>query len=320
MTIPRWREIQSQAYRDVKKLIEFLELDSKNAELVDLSPRFALNLPVRLAQKIEKNSPNDPLFLQFVPLKIKESEAGCLEDPTSDKLFQKGERVLQKYASRALLLTTSACAMHCRFCFRQNFPYSKKSGYKEELELIAKDPTLQEIILSGGDPLSLSNAALFELISGLETIAHVKRVRFHTRFPIGIPERIDEEFLDIIEKCRLQLFFVTHCNHPRELDSEVIDSLKKVQRRGASLLNHSVLLKGVNDDTETLKELFNALSNAGILPYYLNALDPVTGASHFDVPISEGKRMLKELQGSLSGYSLPRFVKEIPFEPSKTHL
>lgn len=325
MTIPRWREVQRKNFTNLNKLIDFLELDPSNRRFLEAAPKFPLNLPLRLAEKIEKNNLEDPILLQFVPLidpmRVGIEEKNTVLDPTSDLSFQKSEHLLQKYAMRALILTTSACAMHCRYCFRQNFPYSTiKNSFQEELQLIKQDSSLKEIILSGGDPLSLSNQSLSELIENLDEIPHLRRLRFHSRFPIGIPERIDEGLLAILNKTRLQVIFVTHVNHARELDEEVLSALKMIQKLGVLVLNSSVLLKGVNDRVSILEELSNLLSDHGILPYYLHALDPVRGSSQFDVPIDIGKKLINELQECLSGYSVPKFVKEIPFEKSKTPL
>ena len=319
-----WREIQKQNFRDWKKLAEFLELDSKQlAELLS-TPDFPLNLPLRLAEKIAKNTLGDPILKQFFPLKKELLETpGYLLDPVQDATFRKSSKLLHKYQGRALLVCTSVCAMHCRFCFRQNFTYDispQQASFQEEFAIIKEDTTLTEIILSGGDPLSLSHSTLENLIRELDVIPHLKKVRFHTRFPIGIPERIDAPFLELLASLRMQTIFVIHCNHPKELDEDVIASLKKIQKLGIPVLNQCVLLSEVNDSIETLHELFEKLTSCGILPYYLHQLDKVKGTSHFNVDEDKGRELIEMLTSRLPGYAIPKYVKEIPGKMSKTGL
>lgn len=321
MTIPRWREIQRGNFTSLTALADYLELDETHRCSLARRSDFPLNLPRRLAAKIAKNSLTDPLLLQFVPLEEEQSLPFTNPDPTHELAFQKQERLLQKYSRRALIIASGGCAMHCRYCFRQHFPYPQKSSlFLEELNLIRADPTLDEIILSGGDPLTLGNDKLAYLIAALGEISHLKRLRIHTRFPVGIPERIDDEFCEILAKSTLQVIFVVHINHPIELDQEVIAALKRIQRLAIPILNQSVLLRGVNDSVDTLEQLSTALMNAGILPYYLHHLDPVKGASRFDTPICDGKALIEGLQERISGYGVPRYVQEIPFKKSKTAL
>jgi EF-P beta-lysylation protein EpmB len=319
---PKWRTIQNQNIKHWEELCDFLELEEKYRSLILKSTRFPLNLPLRLAKKIAKNSWEDPILRQFLPtLEENKSVAGFLRDPVRDALFQREKKLLKKYHGRALLLTSSACAMNCRFCFRQNFDYEREiKGFEHDLEDIREDATLSEIILSGGDPLSLSNGILQQLIDELGKIEHVKRLRFHSRFPIGIPERIDEEFLYMLDESSLQIFFVIHCNHPREMDEEIYAALKKIQRLGIPVLNQAVLLKNVNDNLETLHELCEALVNHGILPYYLHQLDKVEGAAHFEVETSQGAKLIQALNERISGYGVPRYVAEIAGEKAKTAL
>lgn len=319
---PLWRTIQRQNFTDWKKLFTFLELGEEHSQKVLSQPRFILNLPLRLAEKIAKGKFDDPILRQFLPL-VEESEdtAGFLLDPVGDGTSRKESKLLHKYRGRALLVCTSACAMHCRFCFRQHFDYdSQDTLFDEELEIIRNDSSLSEIILSGGDPLSVSDPILGKLIERLSSVPHLKRLRFHTRFPIGIPERLDDSFLKILEECPLQVFFIIHCNHPTELDETILAALKKVQKLGIPVLNQSVLLKGVNDDLATLKSLSECLIDNGILPYYLHQLDRVQGAAHFEVDKKQGNAIVQELAKELSGYGVPRYVREIAGEKSKTNL
>ena len=316
-----WQTILRNNFTKTAALLDFLEFAPSHREKILDRSRFVLNLPRRLAEKIEKNNPLDPLFLQFVPqlLEVEKSQNPLFVlDPVGDCGAQKAPKMLHKYHGRALLLPTSACAMHCRYCFRQNFPYEKNKGLTEELELIRNDPTLSEIMLSGGDPLSLPNAQLRDYLEQLAAIPHVKHIRFHTRFPMGIPERIDDEFLEILSKVPQQIWFVIHCNHPKEFDEDITTALKKIRNLGAVLLNQSVLLKGVNDNVETLVALSELLTKQGIMPYYLHQLDRVEGTEHFEVSENHGLELIKQMRGRLPGYAVPRYVREIPNENSKT--
>jgi len=312
-----WRKIQRQNFTCWKKLAEFLQLDPVH---ILKDSKFPLNLPLRLAQKIQKNTWDDPILLQFLPTnKEKEVVPGFTPDPVGDFAARKSSKLIKKYQGRALLVCTSSCAMNCRFCFRQNYDYeTEDKSFAEEVKLIQQDSTLTEIILSGGDPLSLSNQTLANLIQQLDAIPHLERLRFHTRFPIGIPERIDEEFLSLLEQMRMQVFFVIHSNHPSELDSDVTAALKKIQKLGIPVLSHIVLLRGVNDTVATLKTHCEKLAANGILPYCLNQLDRVQGAAHFEVPETEGRALLAQLTELMSGYTVPKYVKEEAGKPSKT--
>ncbi|MCK4934008.1 MAG: KamA family radical SAM protein [Simkaniaceae bacterium] len=312
----KWREIQRNNFTKWDKLQTFLEL--KNCEIPDV--KFPLNIPFRLAQKMQKGILDDPILKQFLPSK----EELLLDpqftiDPIGDLKSVRSEKLLHKYHGRALLLCTSACAMHCRYCFRQNFPYETRIlDYSKELKIIAKDRSIKEIILSGGDPLSLSDERLKNLILSLDAIKHLKILRFHTRFPIGIPERISETFLTLLQNLRLQVVFVIHTNHKNELDSDIFGALKAVQRLGVPVLSQTVLLKGINDNLRALTELFEALIRNGIIPYYLHKLDRVWGATHFEVPKEKGSQLIKNLRATLPGYAVPRYVEEIAGEKSKT--
>ncbi|MCC5831654.1 MAG: KamA family radical SAM protein [Chlamydiales bacterium] len=276
---------------------------------------------MRLARKIEKGNREDPILKQFAP-HPEEALQNTLysADPVGDQQSRCAPKSLKKYDRRILLLTTQACAMHCRYCFRQNFAYAKQKEFALELDQIKADNDLREVILSGGDPLSLSDRVLKELVKELSFIPHLKRLRFHTRFPIGIPERITQEFLKILSDCPLQTWFVIHCNHPRELDSDVLAALKSIQRLGIPVLNQAVLLRGVNDTIEILQELCERLADNGIQPYYLHQLDRVQGAARYEVTQEEGRRLIEELRKRLSGYAVPAYVQEIAGKPSKTPL
>ena len=247
-------------------------------------------------------------------------QSGYSSDPIGDIPSRKSAKLLHKYDGRVLLVCTSACVMHCRYCFRQNFDYEPQPGFTEELELITADPTIHEVILSGGDPLSLNNQTLKQLLTKLSEIPHLTRLRFHTRFPIGIPERLDDEFIAILTSLKQSVWFVIHVNHASELDYDILERLGELRRQGIIILNQSVLLKGVNDSAQALKDLCEKLVDNGILPYYLHQLDRVQGTGHFEVDENVGVKLINELSMCLPGYAVPKYVREISGEPSKTSL
>ena len=310
-----WKRIQKENFTDIEELAAFLELPYAFPLLK--KSKFPLNLPRRIALKISKNNLEDPILRQFLPIEDENRHSGYT-DPVQDASFQKTSHLLHKYAGRMLIVTTGACAMNCRFCFRQNYEYSSGGDFSKELEILSQDETIEEVLLSGGDPLSLSNRRLRILLENLAKIPHVKRIRFHTRFPVGIPERIDGDLLTILEKCPQQIIFILHINLAEELDPDITSALKKIARLGIPILTQTVLLRGVNDSLEVLKKLFLTLVNNGLIPYYLHQLDPVQGAMHFEVLLH--KELLEALHAELPGYALPRFVKEEPFAKGKTLL
>ncbi|MFA6118330.1 MAG: KamA family radical SAM protein [Parachlamydiales bacterium] len=307
-------------FTNINKLIDFLKLDKKNEKLILKQPTFPLLLPFNLAKKIQKNDINDPIFKQFVPTvnELKNNNKYSL-DPLCEDKFSKN-KLIKKYNKRALLLCSSTCAMHCRFCFRRHTKNTIDRDFDEEIKIIKDDETLNEIILSGGDPLSLSNIDLKNLLEKLDSISHLKRIRFHTRYIIGFPERIDSEFIEILKKINKQIIFVFHINHPNEIDDEVISSINKLKQNNFLLFNQNVLLKGINDDPNVLEKLYELLIGLNIAPYYLFQLDKVKGAKHFEVSRNQGKALIKTLKENLSGYLCPKYVREIPFEKNKSSI
>lgn len=317
-----WQQVLRTNFTKWDALADFWELTASQRSQVLPHPRFVLNAPLRLAEKAAKGTLVDPIVRQFLPL-TQESETaiGFTADPVADASFQCTPGLLQKYQGRVLIITTGACAMHCRYCFRQNYEYNvPDKTFAQELAQIEQSPDINEVILSGGDPLSLPNNVLKELIARLAGMPHVRKIRFHTRFPMGIPERIDAEFLAILQSCPAQVWFVIHANHVSEFDQEIWDALHAIRKAGAVVMNQSVLLKGVNDTIESLRDLCLALVNHGIVPYYLHQLDRVRGAAHFEVPEHQGIRLIAELQALLPGYAVPRYMREIPGALSKTHI
>ena len=305
----------------MRSIIEFCRICEADGELLLLDPAFSVSLPRRLAQKIEPGNIHDPIFRQFVPFRDEAvSVGGFLCDPLLESTARPCSNLLHKYFGRALLIASSGCGMHCRFCFRRQFPYAGQEAFFEELAYLQSHQEIDEIILSGGDPLALSTHALMDLLTRLEAIPHIRRIRIHTRFPIGIPERIDEELLRGLSAIKKPIVVSLHVNHPNELDDDVRASLQRLKAIGAMLLSQTVLLKGINDSVSVLKRLMSDLVQAGVLPYYLHQLDRVEGAHHFEVPIREGIGLMEALQATLPGYMVPRYVQERHGAPGKTIL
>ncbi|MCK5455035.1 MAG: EF-P beta-lysylation protein EpmB [Calditrichia bacterium] len=323
--IPDWNVEMARAVTDPAELLRILELDKSlfldNARLASRS--FSVRVPHGYIARMNKGDPNDPLLKQVLPLGLElESVDGFISDPVSDHTAMVAPGILQKYHGRALLITTGACAIHCRYCFRRHFPYTDTgpswNGWCSSLEYIASNPDITEVILSGGDPLSLSDKRLAELIHEIGKITHVSRLRIHTRLPVVLPERINESLVQILHSSRLTTVMVIHANHPNEINEPVSRALKMLDAKGIRLLNQSVLLKGINDHPETLAELSEALFDSGVLPYYLHLLDKVAGAAHFDVEKTDAIKLLKTLNTMLPGYLVPKMVKEIPGKAGKT--
>lgn len=314
-----WRIILRNNFTRIEALADFLELNKEQRAQVIVRPNFPLQVPLRLAQKMAKGTLDDPLVKQFLPLSQElQTHSQFSFDPVCDASFREGGKLLRKYEGRVLLVCTSACAMHCRYCFRQHFAYTQAKGFEEELAQIEEDLSIHEVILSGGDPLSLSNEVLGDLLRRIAKLPHIRRIRFHTRFPIGIPERIDDDFLHLISLLPQQIYFVIHCNHPAELDQDIFDRLKALQRLGCLILNQAVLLKDINDNIETLHQLAEQLVNHGVVFYYLHQLDRVQGAAHFEVEEEKGRLLIAEMMKRLPGYAVPKYVKELAGEPNKS--
>ncbi len=288
------------------------------------SELFGLRVPLSFVRRMRPGDPADPLLRQVMPLAAELVEQpGFGSDPLSEREAFKAPGLLQKYPGRALLIATGACAINCRYCFRREFPYAQQIGsgpLGEALDAIAADSSVTEVILSGGDPLSLSDARLRALTERLAEIAHIRRLRLHTRLPVVLPARVDAGLLQWLRDLPWPVAVVLHSNHGNEIDEEVRSACLKLRTAGAMLLNQSVLLRGVNDSVTALAELSQRLFAAGVVPYYLHLLDRVRGAAHFDVPEATAQRLVGELAASLSGYLVPRLVREVPGGPAKIPL
>ncbi|MXW08170.1 MAG: EF-P beta-lysylation protein EpmB [Gammaproteobacteria bacterium] len=314
-----WQAILRSSVRSVKELQHLLELQDNQVDWVDDS-EFPLHIPRTFIERMEKRNPRDPLLLQVAPsCKELNFSEGYTPDPLNEYEFTLNGGVVKKYANRALVITTQACPVHCRYCFRRHFDYSTNqlTDLQRTLETLKNDPSIAEVILSGGDPLTLSNTKLDTLIQQLQRLEHVQILRIHTRFPIMIPQRITPALVEILSKTRLKVVIVVHINHPNEIDDSVQQAIERFRNAQIDVFNQSVLLKGVNDSVQTLSKLMHRVFEIGVVPYYLHLFDPVAGAHHYDLPETTALALWKELQPELPGYLVPRLVREVPHQPAK---
>ena len=321
--VPAWQSQLARAITDPAELLAALGLGEEWLPAARAAAQlFPLRVPREFVARMRRGDPHDPLLRQVLPL-AEEFLAGegYTTDPVGDLAAMTVPGVLHKYQGRVLLTVTGACAVHCRYCFRRHFPYADANPaadqWRAALEYIAGDTSITEVILSGGDPLTQSDRRLSDLVHFLESIPHLRRLRLHTRVPIVLPDRVNEELLSWIRRARLKTVIVLHVNHAQEIDATVRTMAGALKSVGVELLNQSVLLRGVNDKAETLASLSEALFDAGVLPYYLHALDRVRGAVHFEVKETAAKRVMRELHERLPGYLVPRFVREIASMPGK---
>jgi EF-P beta-lysylation protein EpmB len=321
-----WQRQLSQAVRDPTVLCQRLGLSQ--AWLAGAQAGhglFEICVPDAYLARIVPNDPNDPLLRQILPTGDEAAAPpGYVTDPLEEADHRPVKGLIHKYANRVLLIASPACAINCRYCFRRHFPYHENSPsraqWQEALDYLRADTTIHEAILSGGDPLAASDRQLAWLVKQLESIPHLKRLRIHTRLPVVIPDRVDESLLGWLGSTRLQKVVVLHINHANEIDQAVLDACTRLKQAGVTLLNQSVLLRGINDSVPTLAALSERLFEAGVLPYYLHVLDPVQGAAHFDVPDSEAQALIQALLEHLPGFLMPRLVREVPGKMSKTPL
>lgn len=320
---PAWQKALADAISSPLELLRLLEIDAVATGLrLSVDSRFRQRVPRGFAARMRKGDPHDPLLRQVLPLAEEDIETpGFLTDPVGDLKAETVPGVLHKYHGRALLITTGACAIHCRYCFRRHFPYgdSNPAGdrWQAALDYLRGDDSITEIILSGGDPLSLSDGRLSELAQALATIPHLKRLRVHTRLPVVLPARVNDQMLAWLTGRRLQPVMVIHANHANEIDDDVRNALRMLRNAGVPLLNQSVLLKGINDNVDALCDLSEALFDAGALPYYLHLLDPVQGAAHFNVDNATAAALINTVRTRLPGYLVPQLVREFPGGASK---
>lgn len=321
---PAWQHELRHAFSNPMELLRYLELDPalpvlKTSQLGG----FSLRVPRGFAARMRKGDTQDPLFLQVWPqVREDDTAVGYQIDAVGDLKTARPGGILHKYRNRVLVMTTGACAIHCRYCFRRHFPYSEqlaaRDQWREALQTIASDSSIEEVILSGGDPLSLTDEKLAFFADAVDAIPHVQRLRLHTRQPVVLPERVDHRLLEWMGRGRLEKIIVLHANHPAELDDSVAHALNRLRDLPVTLLNQSVLLNGINDQPDVLARLSKRLFNSGVLPYYLHLLDRVQGAAHFEVSEEAARILMNKLSSQLPGYLVPRLVREISGEPSKT--
>ena len=324
----RWQQAWRDAVRDPRELLALVGLESLADAIPDGPPSatvpgaFPLRVPRAFVARMRRGDPHDPLLRQVLPLDAESRPVpGFTLDAVGDGVARAGHGVIRKYRGRALLVATGSCAIHCRYCFRRHFPYAEETaaagGWGEAVAVVAGDAGIDEVILSGGDPLSLATHKLAELTTALAAVPHLRRLRIHTRLPVVLPARVDDALLGWIAGLPWPVTVVLHANHANEFDRHVDDACARLRAAGATLLNQAVLLRGVNDSVDALAALSERGFAAGVLPYYLHQLDRVAGAAHFEVPDDEARALHAALAARLSGYLVPRLVREVQGDPGK---
>ena len=322
---PDWQRILSDSITRPDQLLSRLNLPAEpwlgGAEAGHRL--FPIRVPEPFIQRMEPGNPDDPLLRQVLPLSEEsEKEPGFGQDPLAEDDAIQTPGLIRKYRSRALLMVTGQCAINCRYCFRRHFPYSAHrlgpNDRQAVIDTLTASPEINEVIFSGGDPLAANDRLLAQWAQLLDSVPHLRRLRIHSRLPVVIPQRINDELLAWLSASRLQTVLVVHVNHPAEIDDATRQALKKLSAAGVTLLNQSVILKGVNDSSATLARLSEALFEAGVMPYYLHAFDPVEGAHHFAVSDERAKAIVGDVMEQLPGFLVPRLVRELPGAASKT--
>lgn len=318
-----WQQQLSEAFNSIEDLCHYLHLPIDALPVSNVAAtNFPIRVPLSFAACMEKGNPDDPLLKQVLPTQEELiAYPGFNNDPVGDLKATAQTGVIHKYHGRVLLINTGSCAINCRYCFRRNFPYSELQLSKQSelaaINYIRQDRSLSEVILSGGDPLLLNDARLAKLLEQLDGIEHIKRIRIHSRLPIVLPARITDEFIKTLQKSSKQIVIVVHCNHANEINNRVITAFNTLKAHGITLFNQSVLLKGVNDQVDTLCALSEKLFHHGVIPYYLHLLDKAAGTGHFEVAETQAVELIKEVQATLPGYLVPKLVKEVAGENSK---
>jgi L-lysine 2,3-aminomutase len=322
----RWQQLSRESITDPRELLDALGLGHRAADLLPVRDTgFPLRVPRGFVARMRRGDADDPLLRQVLcsPDELLTVD-GFVTDAVGDMAARTARGLLHKYEGRALLIATGSCAVNCRYCFRRHFNYADDTAaanrWNEAVEHIRGDDTTTEVILSGGDPLSLSTPKLVELTDALASIKHVRRLRVHTRLPIVLPERVDDELIAWMMRLPWPIAVVVHANHANEIDDHVDAAMARLRAAGATLLNQSVLLRGINDNVDALAGLSERLFDSGVLPYYLHQLDPVAETAHFAVDDDTARGLIDALSGRLSGYLVPKLVREIPGRASKTPL
>lgn len=320
---------QTSLRQSICSLDELLMRVNLSHESVNACPEaakdFALRVPTPYLNRIEKGNPQDPLLLQVLPQTYEmERYPGYSNDPLEERDTNPAPGLIHKYKGRVLLILSGACAINCRYCFRRHFPYQENQlgnqQWQQVLSYLNNDPSITEVIFSGGDPLATPDKRLKNMINDLEKVPHIKRLRIHSRLPVVIPQRVTDDLCEILKSSRLKIACVLHINHANEIDCQVADGIAKLQHANVTVLNQAVLLKGINNSVDCLKELSEKLFDYKVLPYYLFVLDRVHGSAHFDVSDNDAIKLITLLQAELPGYLVPKLAREIPGRPSKTLL
>lgn len=319
-----WKRELANATTSAQALLQRLKLESQLGQTDELT-NFKCLVTESYIQKMQVGDINDPLLRQVLPLNKEHHQATQstgVSDPVADIDALTSPGLLHKYHGRALLISTGACAIHCRYCFRRHYPYQQSSctnsALQPALAYLAQRPEIDEIILSGGDPLVLDNTKLAYLIEKLQTIPQLQTLRIHTRLPVVLPSRINGDLLQILQSSRFKVVMVIHANHANELQQAEYNCLQQLHLAGVTLLNQSVLLKGINDDADILTALSKRLFQCQTLPYYLHLLDPVVGAMHFSVSKQSALAIKARIEQQLPGYLVPKLVQEIAGKQAKT--
>ncbi|QIW10736.1 EF-P beta-lysylation protein EpmB [Francisella sp. LA112445] len=321
MSTNSWKKALKESFYSPLELLNFLEINNDIAKVsFKAVNHFKMIVPKSFANRMEKGNINDPLLKQVLPTVDEEViDSNYSSDPLDEKKYNKIPGLLHKYHGRVLLIAHTSCAVHCRYCFRKEFDYKDnipgRKDWLKTFDYIRNDPSIEEVILSGGDPLLNNDDVLEFFLNEIRGISHIKRIRIHSRIPIVLPERITETLLDIFSRCELDIVLVAHANHPNEIDTNISKVLRKIHKSGVIVLNQSTMLRGVNDDPDVLYALSTKLIRARVIPYYIHLLDPVSGTKHFN--IDNAKDIMKKLSEISSGYMVPILTKEDPGYPSK---
>lgn len=319
-----WQDSLSDLITDPTALLNLLQLSESQLPISRAAAgQFPLKVPRPFVAKMKLGDWNDPLLLQVWPAQAEETlSEGYNADPLAETASNPIAGLLHKYQGRVLLTAAPHCAVHCRYCFRRHFDYGENSPnralWQRCFDYIKADLSIEEVILSGGDPLALSDKQLSWMLDQIDAIEHVSTVRIHSRVPVVIPQRVTPDLINLLARRRSKVVLVVHCNHGNEIDSEFAQRMRQLSTNGITLLNQSVILSGINDKLETLVELSKKLFAANVLPYYLHLPDEVQGTAHFDIDRGRAIGLLAKMRQQLPGYLTPKLVKEHPGEASKT--
>lgn len=317
-----WKKLFAKSYVGVKEISNHLTDNSINTDTLN---RIDSLFPIQVSEQLlENHSLEGPVLMQYLPNPLELIDPpGHTHDPVGDISATMQPGVIKKYKHRVLLITNNTCPIHCRYCFRKDFPYPQSNPnthqFKQALEYCRQDESINEIILSGGDPLSLEDETLDHLFKAIEKIPHIKTIRLHTKFPSVFPQRITDNLITMLEQCSLNKVCVFHINHPDEINQAFCDAVQKIKQTNTTTLNQSVLLKNVNDDADILVNLSNKLFSAGVLPYYLHKLDPAKGTHHFKVSDTKAEQLIQHMKNNLPGYLVPKLAEEISGQNSKSY-